>query len=138
MSRGNFKYLLMLLLIGAPGIYILATKNWYAPTGLWVKGFESCESTQLRHKFGEDITVGNDTETKILGESAIYYREPNGQLRISFFWTDGGESGHVSIDYETKPDLLVPRAVRFNRYAFMTNFPESFRQNFTFKRCPRA
>ena len=135
MWSSNPKFLAVLFLILAPGIYFVATKNWQAPSGAWASETETCQSGAVTYYFGDSITVSDGKERKVFGSDALYYRQPNGELRISFITELQGRKVNIAINYDSSQQALVPRSMRMGTAAFVSTFPDSFRKNFTFRRC---
>lgn len=131
----NWKFLAMLALILAPGAYFVARQNWYAPSGAWANELEACRPGAVTYRFGEDITVSDGTKSKVFASHALYYKQSNGDLRVSFLTELQGRIVNVAINYNVSSQALTPRSVRLGSKDFVENFPELFRKNFTFKRC---
>ena len=60
---------------------------------------------------------------------------PTAICRVSFLTESQGRIVNITINYNASSQAMIPRSVRVGSKDFVANFPDSFRKNFTFKRC---
>jgi hypothetical protein len=120
--------------------------SWYSlmqtpepPPGEWLNlANGSCETTNLRFRFGNDVTLANKAnkaDTALFARRALYSYGPTGEMRMAFVMDNSKGPLDVRIVYQVGANVLVPKVVRVNDREQKSPLPDSVVKNFTFRRC---
>jgi hypothetical protein len=136
MFRSKSAFIVLFLALCALNWHLAYGLNSAAPKGEWINLQNGgCDRSTLRFRFRDEILIANGADSSPFATDALYSRQKDGALRVSFFMPAKGQSLHMSIDFDATDRLLTPKAVRYGKGEFKTDLSDQFRKGFTFRRC---